>query len=190
MAKRLFLLGCLASILPVFAEEIVWELDPAQTQVEFSLADVLHKVHGSFSLKRGSIRFDPAGGKASGEVIVDVSSGDSGSHARDKRMHKDILQSDRYTEAVFTPDRIEGRLAPQGNSNVDVHGILHIHGAEHEMALHAQVQTTGDRITASGHFTMPYVKWGMKNPSTLLLRVSDHVEIDIHPTGRVARPAS
>jgi hypothetical protein len=37
---------------------------------------------------------------------------------------------------------------------------------------------------------MPYVKWGMKNPSTLLLRVSDQVEIDVHASGRVARPAS
>ena len=26
---------------------------------------------------------------------------------------------------------------------------------------------------------MPYVAWGMKNPSTFLLRVNDNVQIDI-----------
>ena len=35
------------------------------------------------------------------------------------------------------------------------------------------------RATAKIHFTIPYVKWGLKNPSTLFLRVSDKVDIDI-----------
>jgi len=41
------------------------------------------------------------------------------------------------------------------------------------------VQTTDGKATAKMRFTVPYVRWGMKNPGTLLLRVSDKVEIDI-----------
>ena len=163
-------------------------MEPARTQVDFNLGDIFHKVHGSFQLKRGSIRFDPASGKASGEVVVDVASGDSGSAARDRRMHKDILQSEQYPEAVFIPDHVEGRIATSGNSELDVHGRFRIHGSEHELTLHTQVQTKGDEITVASHFTMPYVKWGMKNPSTFILRVSDHVEIDLHSSGKLARP--
>lgn len=188
--RRIFLLGvigCAAGVaVPLQGEEFALEFDPARTQIHFSLGDFLHSVHGSFQLKRGSIRFDPVSGRASGELIVDVTSGDSGNGARDRRMHKDILESQRFPEAVFTPDRIEGRLAAEGSSEVDIHGVFRIHGADHEMKLHAQVLRKGDEITAVSHFTVPYVKWGMKNPSTFILRVSDHVEMDLRGAGRLS----
>jgi polyisoprenoid-binding protein YceI len=187
--RRRILLLCLI-VVPLWGQEIALEFDPARTQIDFSLGDLLHKVHGSFQLKRGSIRFDPAGGKASGEFVVDVTSGDSGSGARDRRMHKDILESQRYPQAVFTPDRIEGRLAAEGSSEVDIHGQFRIHGADHEMTLHAQVTKKGDEITAVSRFTVPYVKWGMKNPSSFILRVSDHVEIEVHGAGRLRAPVA
>jgi hypothetical protein len=34
-----------------------------------------------------------------------------------------------------------------------------------------------DHWTATLHFTIPYVKWGMKNPSALLLRVDESIDI-------------
>jgi len=40
-------------------------------------------------------------------------------------------------------------------------------------------QMANGPATATIHFTIPYVKWGLKNPSTLFLRVSDKVVIDI-----------
>lgn len=60
-----------------------------------------------------------------------------------------------------------------------------IHGAEHEITVPAQVQTSADQLSASLHFVVPYVEWGMKNPSTFLLRVSDKVNINIHAVGRL-----
>src|SRR5579862_8613737 len=46
--------------LPLAAAESTVELDPARTTISFTLADVLHTVHGTFTLKRGSITFDSA----------------------------------------------------------------------------------------------------------------------------------
>ncbi len=167
------------------AQETVLVIDPALTKVGFTLPDVLHTVHGNFALKRGTIRFDTATGKASGELVVDAASGDSGSAARDRRMHQNILESAKYPEIVFRPDRVQGKVQPQGISQVQLHGTFVIHGAEHEIVMPVEVDARGDRYTASAHFTVPYVKWGMKNPSTLILRVSDKVDIDIQT---VARP--
>jgi polyisoprenoid-binding protein YceI len=68
-----------------------------------------------------------------------------------------------------------------------VHGIFNIHGVEREITVPAQVETSPERWTANIHFTIPYAKWGMKNPSTLFLRVNDTVEIDISAAGSVTR---
>ena len=163
------------------------QIDPAHTKVEFTLPDVLHTVRGSFALKRGSIRFDPATGQAEGELVVDAASGASGSTMRDRRMRQNILETDRYPDIVFRPDRVRGKIAPQGTSQVELHGIFVIHGKEHEIVMPVQVEAAGGQYNATAHFTIPYVQWGMKNPSTLFLRCSDKVDIAIQT---VARPAT
>ena len=171
--------------LPLAAAESTVELDPAHTTINFTLADVLHTVHGTFKLKRGSITFDSSTGKASGEIVVDVASGNSGNGGRDKRMHKEILESARYPEAIFTADRVSGELVPHGASELDVHGAFQIHGASHEMTLHFRADVSGSEVASSTGFMIPYVQWGMKNPSNFLLRVSDKVEMNIQAVGRM-----
>ncbi len=182
---KLGLLFFLLCTLPLAAAENTVELDPSRTTISFTLADVLHTVHGTFKLKRGSITFDSSNGKASGEIVVDVASGNSGGETRDKRMHKEILESARYPEAVFTADRVSGDLAPHGASELDVHGAFQIHGASHEMTLHFRADVKGGEVASSTGFTIPYVQWGMKNPSNFLLRVSDKVEMNIQAVGRM-----
>jgi polyisoprenoid-binding protein YceI len=167
------------------AQEAVLELDPAQTQVAFTLGDVLHTVHGTFKLKSGTIHFDPATGHASGQVVVDATSGDSGSHGRDRKMHKEVLESAQYPEATFTPEQIQGQFSPHGDFQVQVQGIFKLHGADHTLTLVFQVHVDGDQLTASTNFSIPYVNWGLKNPSTFILRVDETVQIDIHTTGRI-----
>jgi len=162
------------------AQDAILQIDPAQTRVEFTLGDVLHTVHGTFQLKRGNIRFDTATGRASGELLVDAASGASGSGARDHRMQANVLESGRYPDIVFRPDFVEGKLALVGASEVRLHGMFGIHGAEHEMTIPLEIQAADGQFTATGRFVVPYVKWGMKNPSTLILRVSDKVQIEIH----------
>jgi polyisoprenoid-binding protein YceI len=174
--KAILLVVCTGALIGASAS---FDLASSQTEIAFSLDSTLHKVHGTFKLKHGRIRIDPETGKATGEIVIDVTSGASGSASRDKRMQKEILESQKYPEAVFTPDRCEGRIASQGRSESDVHGTFRIHGAGHEMTLHFQVQANGDQYTASTHFTIPYVQWGMKNPSNFLLKVDDKVEMDV-----------
>jgi hypothetical protein len=40
-----------------------------------------------------------------------------------------------------------------------------------------------NRWNAAARFPIPYVKWGLKNPSTFVLHVSQTVEIDIQASG-------
>lgn len=172
------------------AQSAEYQLDPAKTAVTFTLGDVLHTVHGTFKLEHGDLQLDP-GGKMAGEIVVDARSGDSGSAMRDRKMNKEVLESERYPAISFRPDRMEGTVANAGKSSVMVHGIFSIHGVDREITVPADVDTEADHWTATVHFSVPYQKWGMKNPSTLFLRVSDTVEIDLTATGSVsARNAS
>ena len=139
----------------ISTEELPCRLDPASTKVEFTLGDVLHTVHGKFKLRSGNIHLDPASGEASGELMVDAASGDSGSHARDRKMHANVLESDRYPDIVFRPDRVIGRVAPEGKSNVEVHGIFVIHGEGHEMTAPVEMTSAHGEYSATAHFAYP-----------------------------------
>jgi polyisoprenoid-binding protein YceI len=182
LAPQLFAAALLAAATPptIPGQTASFQIDPAQTKVEFTLGDVLHTVHGAFALKRGDLKFDPSSGRASGELVVDAASGDSGSSGRDRRMHQNLLESAKYPEIVFRPDRVAGKIAAEGTSRIQLHGTFTIHGADHELTMPVQVQAANGKYEATAAFVVPYVKWGMKNPSTLFLRVSDHVEITIH----------
>jgi len=175
---------------PGSAQETGLRLDPAHCSVNFTLGDVLHTVHGNFRLKNGALQLEPSSGKLSGEIVVDAKSGDSGSGMRDRKMHREVLESERYPEISFRPDRVAGTVAISGKSSVMVHGMFGIHGVEREITVPAEVEMSPDHWSATVHFTVPYAKWGMKNPSTLFLRVSDSVEIDLAAAGNIVPHSS
>jgi polyisoprenoid-binding protein YceI len=163
-------------------------LDPAQTKVAFTLDTTLHNVHGTYQLKSGEIRFDTATGKASGAIIVDARSGDSDNKSRDKKMHQEILESQKYPEIVFTPQQVRGSFDPQKVSQVDVAGTFRIHGQDHDLTMTLAVQpVSGSQLRCDTQFTIPYIKWGMKDPSMFLLHANDKVELEIHAMAKITR---
>jgi polyisoprenoid-binding protein YceI len=165
------------------------ELNPSKCAVHFTLGAFLHTVHGTFKVNAGTIRFDPSSDHLTGQISVDVKSGQTGNSARDRQMHENVLESDRYPEAVFTLSSVQGRLALDGESHVDVRGMLRIHGAEHELTVPAIIKVRHDIVTATADFTLPYVAWGMKDPSNLLLRVDKTVSVHVELNGAVASPS-
>jgi polyisoprenoid-binding protein YceI len=167
------------------AQESIVQLDPAQTKVEFSLNGNFHTVHGKFALKSSTIRFDPSSGKISGAIVVDATSGDSGNNGRDKKMHRDVLESAKFPEIVFMPMQFTGTVATEGTSKVGVSGQIRLHGQDHDVSLPIDIKADGKGLQMTTHIEIPYVQWGLKNPSNFLLHVSDKVAIDIQATGRV-----
>ncbi len=163
--------------------EIVLDFTAAQTTVRFTLGDVVHTVHGTFALKQGSIHCNPSTGDVSGSIILDATSARTGNGMRDKKMHREVLQSEKFSEITFRPDRVEGNLGVQGTTTLRVHGYFNIHGGDHEMTVPVQVELESGHWSATSHFVVPYEKWGLKNPSTFILRVSGSVEIDVQASG-------
>jgi polyisoprenoid-binding protein YceI len=75
-----------AEKIPPSAQEVIVDLDPSKSTVQFALSAVLHTVHGAFKVKAGMIRWDMGTGKISGQIVVDVKSGFTGVGARDLEM--------------------------------------------------------------------------------------------------------
>lgn len=187
----LVLFLAVASPLPMAAApqgavpEIVLTLDPAQSKVHWTVDSTLHTVHGTFTLKSGTVHFDPETGKAGGEIVVYAPSGESGNGSRDRRMHKEILETSKYPEVVFRPTHVDGKVGRSGVSDVRLDGVFSIHGADHELTAQVHAELTGDRWRGTSKFEVPYVKWGIKDPSNFLLRVQPVVNVELEMSGEV-----
>lgn len=181
-------LAALLAVPAARAEEQTLTLDPAATAVHFSVEATGHDVHGSFHITGGAVRFDPATGAAAGEIRVDALSAETGNGSRDKTLRGDVLETERFPVFVFTPERLIGALPESGAAKVELRGVVALHGAAHPMTLPATVDVSGDRIKLSAEFPVPYVEWGLHNPSILFLRVADVVQVRIEGEGTLARP--
>jgi hypothetical protein len=97
-----------------------------------------------------------------------------------------VLESNRYPAMFFHPTQIKGAFKPgEATRQLQAQGSFNIHGADHALEMPVKVETAGDTVTATTRFTVPYVAWGMKNPSKFLLRVSKQVEIEVIAKGTI-----
>jgi polyisoprenoid-binding protein YceI len=184
-SRMIWLLTALCLPLPLSAEPLTFQLDPAATKVELSFNATLHNVEGLLHAKSGTLLLDPEAGTAQGRIVIDATSAATGNSQRDEKMHSKILESRQFPEIVFDVDRISGALHRTGRSEVLLQGMIEMHGVRRPADLPATVLVEGDQIRATGHLTIPYLEWGLKDPSFFLLRVAKEVEVDIHAAGRL-----
>ena len=163
-----------------------FSVDPKASEVTFSLSGSDHSVHGAFQVQNGSIDFDPGATKISGTVVVAAGSGKSGNDSRDHKMSADVLDAPHFAEVSFVPQTYQGTIASSGDSTIQVTGTFTLHGTPHELTVPMQIHIDGTTCTAKTHFTVPYVKWGLKDPSVFVLRVAKEVEINLTLVGSLS----
>jgi hypothetical protein len=52
------------------------------------------------------------------------------------------------------------------------------------------VRFQANQFTLDANFPVPYIKWGLKNPSTFILRASDTAQVTVHAVGQLATAAA
>jgi polyisoprenoid-binding protein YceI len=120
-------------------------------------------------------------------VVVFAGSCKTGNDSRDKKMNKDILRVEQYATVSFEPKSYTGVIAPSGDSNLQVTGIFTLLGTPHEITIPILVHLEGTAATAKAHFAVPYVQWGLKNPSFLVWKADNDVAIDLFLAGRLSK---
>jgi polyisoprenoid-binding protein YceI len=183
----LFLPLSIASI--SHAQQQTFTANPTSCSVGFALSGTGHEVHGTFHVQSGVIVFDRTVPKMSGSIVVSAASGESGDKGRDKKMHSDVLDVEHFADVTFAPQSYQGAIAPTGDSTIQVTGTLTLHGTPHDITVPMQVHIDGSTLTAKGAFVVPYVQWGLKDPSVFILKVAKEVHIDLTLSGTLS-PAS
>jgi polyisoprenoid-binding protein YceI len=172
-----------------YAQHQTFTVNPNASQVAFSLSGTGHHVTGTFHVQTGSVDFDRKAQTISGSVVVSAASGDSGDKSRDKNMHNNVLDVEHYADVSFVPKSYQGTISPNGDSTIQVSGVFTLHGTPHDLTVLMQIHIDNGALTAKTQFTVPYVKWGLKDPSVFILKVSKDVDVNLTLTGQVT-PAS
>ena len=66
-------------------------------------------------------------------------------------------------------------------------GIFTLLGTPHEITIPIFVRVEGTTATAKAHFVIPYIQWGLKDPSFLFWKADKDVAIDLVLTGRLSQ---
>jgi polyisoprenoid-binding protein YceI len=170
----------------VLAQHQTFAVNPDASEAKMTLNTTHEVVNGTFHLQSGSIEFDRSNPKMSGSVVVVACSGKTGNDSRDKKMYKDILKVDQYTTVSFAPKTYIGEIAPSGDSTIQVTGVFTLLGTPHDLTIPMQIHMDGLRVTAKAQFVVPYVQWGLKNPSFLFWKAENDVVINLNLVGQLS----
>jgi polyisoprenoid-binding protein YceI len=173
------------------ARNIEIHFDPQSTQIHFKVVSLLRDVRGTFQFKGGALAIDPDSTLAQGELLVDATTGRTGNAARDRELRDEVLETGRYPSIFFHAEHLRG-LVPKsdGSSDVIAEGMLTIHGTDHPMQMKVHLIRVGNVLSATTHFNVPYVEWGMKNPHGTLFRLSKIVQVDVNAKGPIRTVAT
>ena len=186
--KSFAVLALAAVLAPAaLAQHQTFVVNPDASEVKITLNTTHEVVNGAFHVQSGSIEFDRGTPKMLGSVVVLAGSGKTGNDSRDKKMNKDILKVEQYATVSFEPKTYTGALALSGDSNLQVTGIFTLLGTPHEITIPILVHLEAAAATAKAHFVVPYVQWGLRNPSFLIWKAEDDVAIDLVLAGRLSK---
>ena len=160
--------------------------DPVKSTVSFTLGANDGEKHGTFHAQGASIEFDPKAHTIGGSVVVNAATGDSGNGSRDKTMTKSVLDAAHFADITFAPKSYTGDLAATGDSKIQVTGMFTLHGTPHEITVPVEVHIEGTSCTVKTKFPVPYVAWGLKDPSFMMFKVAKEVGIDLTLTGQLS----
>jgi polyisoprenoid-binding protein YceI len=161
-------------------------VNPDASEVKMTLKTNHEMVNGTFHVQSGSIEFDRGAPKMSGSVVVAAGSGKTGNDSRDKKMNKDILKVDQYTTVSFAPKTYTGTIAAGGDSTIQVSGVFTLLGTPHDLTIPMQIHMENGKASAKTHFVVPYVQWGLKNPSFMIWKADNDVAVDLNLVGQLS----
>jgi polyisoprenoid-binding protein YceI len=186
--KTILLLALAVVLHPaILAQHQTFAVNPDASEIQMTLNTTHEVVKGTFHIQSATITFDRATSTISGIIVVEASSGKTGNDSRDRKMNKDILKVDQFATVSFVPKTYTGTIAATGESTIQLSGVFTLLGTPHDLTIPVQIHIGGPKATAKGQFVVPYVQWGLKNPSFLIWKAENNVDISLNLVGQISQ---
>ncbi len=132
-----------ATLNPQTVTQTPWQIDPAHTEVEFSVRHLMiSNVKGRFAQVKGQAGFDEASNTLKTlDVSIPVATVDTRVDQRDTHLRSpDFFDAEKYPEITFRGSRVSGSLADA----FKLVGDLTIHGVTREVTLDVTLEGGGN----------------------------------------------
>jgi polyisoprenoid-binding protein YceI len=152
-----------------------WELDPDKTSVTFrTKAMWVVPIKGIAKALNGDAQVDPDGATTKGTLVIDAGSFDTKNKKRDDDLHsEEFLEVAKYPRIIFTAD--DGRQT--GASQVEITGMLAIHGKSQPLTLQAELAESGNSATVSTLVQIDRRLWGVSKGAKM---GAGRTQVEIH----------
>jgi polyisoprenoid-binding protein YceI len=110
------------------------------------------------------------------EVTNDVSDKDRNEIQR--KMHEEVLETDRYPEIFYECERASASGNPDGRYWVALNGELTLHGVTRPFPVSARVTVNGDLLRGTGEFSLLLSDFNIERPSVAggAVRIKDEIK--------------
>lgn len=134
----------------------------------------------------GEVQFDPASPESASvhvqvparslEVAGDVNEKDR--REIERIMHEQVLESDSYPLIEFQSSEVKVTSSGAGQFRVEISGELSLHGVTRPQTIVARVTASGERLRASGEFSIYQTEYGIQLVTVAggALKVKDEVK--------------
>ncbi len=181
-------LAAFTIVSPVVAEEMVYTLDTDRSEVRIVLGAMLHTVRGSAPLGAATLTWNTETGEASGLVVIQSGLIDTGIDARNAKMHEVVLKTLEHPEIIFEATGFQLRQPGENEMRFVLKGNLTLVGVTHEIEFESHARRRGDdswKVRAD--LNVPYVEWGLEDPSPTFFGVDKHVSVEVKAIGTLRR---
>jgi hypothetical protein len=72
------------------------------------------------------------------------------------------------------------------DSTIQVSGVFTLLGTGHDLTIPMQIHIDGSKATARAKFVVPYVQWGLKNPSFMFWKAENDVAVVLNLIGQIS----
>ena len=174
------------------AQPITVAVDSTESVLQYHGHHPLHGWTGTSRSVYGTLRLDLTDPPRSSVTIrVPVASFDSGNSNRDSNM-LDAVEADRYPDVLFESTAISVQRWEHTSSGYEgswtVGGNLTFHGETHPVLIPVTVRIEGNRLEATGAFSIALSQFKVRRPKLLLWSIRD--TIDLEGTIRATLPDS
>ena len=96
-----------------------------------------------------------------------------------EHFNENYLESDKFPYATFVGSILNHNLVNEGNQQVEVNGVMNIHGIENEMVISSMLNKTKNEVNISSDFSVKLVDHNIKIPKIVMYKIAEEIAVSI-----------